>query len=48
MTTEDSVADMIREIYSIASELTISQDKETQALGVKLRKIVEQLEQQIG
>ncbi len=48
MATEDnSIAAKIREIYGIASELTISPDKETQVLGVKLRKLVEHLEQQI-
>lgn len=47
MAATDSIAALIKEIYGIASELTISLDKDNQALGVQLRKLVEQLEQKI-
>ncbi|CUH97118.1 hypothetical protein P22_3244 [Propionispora sp. 2/2-37] len=47
-TKEDSIAGVIKEMYGIASELSISRDKETKVLGMQLRKLIEQLEQKIG
>ena len=39
---------IINEIYGIASELLILPDKTAQACGKQLRKLLEQLEHEIG
>ncbi len=45
---KDSVSEIIRGLYEIASELLISVDKNAQEQGRQLRRLIEQLEKSIN